>query len=122
MENERRQKRHLGLRKKIQGTKLRPRAVVYRSAKHIYVSLVSDETQPNYVITSVSSLSREFKKFASEKIKGGNCAGAREVGALLAEKAKQLNIKEAIFDRAGYRYTGRLKSLVEAARKGGLKL
>ncbi|MCM8766614.1 MAG: 50S ribosomal protein L18 [Candidatus Omnitrophica bacterium] len=120
--SEKRKKRHLRVRKKIKGSSERPRLCVFRSHKHIYASLIDDSVIPNKVITTVSSLSPEFKKLASDKsINGGNLKGAELVGKLLAEKAKSLGIEKVVFDRGGYKYTGRVKILAESARKGGLK-
>jgi len=114
--------RHLRVRKKIKGTSERPRLCVFRSNKHIYAMLIDDTYVPNKVITSVSSLSPEFKKLATDKsIHGGNVKGAEIVGQLIAEKAKSLSIEKVVFDRGGYKYTGRVKALAESARKGGLK-
>lgn len=119
---ERRKRRHLRIRKKVKGTPESPRLVVFRSIKHIYASLVDDTVVPNRVITTVSSLSPEFKKLANDKsVHGGNIKGAEIVGTLIAEKAKSLGIEKVVFDRAGYKYTGRVKALAEGARKGGLK-
>jgi large subunit ribosomal protein L18 len=119
---EKREKRHLRVRKKVMGTGERPRLCVFRSIKHIYAMLIDDTYVPNKVITSVSSLSPEFKKLAKDKsIHGGNVKGAEIVGQLIAEKAKSLSIEKVVFDRGGYKYTGRVKALAEGARKGGLK-
>jgi len=120
---EKRKKRHLRIRKKISGTEERPRLVVFRSLKHIYASLVVDDVSPCKVLTTVSSLSEEFKKLAKENsnAKGGNVEGAKIVGTLIAKKAKELGIEKVVFDRAGYKYTGRVKALADFARKGGLK-
>ncbi|MFN4227786.1 MAG: 50S ribosomal protein L18 [Candidatus Ratteibacteria bacterium] len=120
--NEKRKKRHLRVRKKVKGCPERPRLCVFRSHKHIYASLIDDSVMPNRVITTVSSLSSEFRKLASDKkIHGGNVKGAEIVGQLIAEKAKLLGIEKVVFDRGGYKYTGRIKALAESARKGGLK-
>lgn len=113
--------RHLRVRKKVRGTAERPRLVVFRSLKHIYGSIVIDDIQPNKVLFSVSSLSKEFKNNASPDQKGGNVKGAFLVGKLLAEKARAMNIEKVVFDRAGYRYSGRVKSFADGARQGGLK-
>ncbi len=119
---DKRKRRHLRVRKKVRGTSERPRLCVFRSNKHIYASLIDDTCIPNKVITTVSSLSPEFKKNVSDKnIHGGNIKGAEIVGALIAEKAKELGIEKVVFDRGGYKYTGRVKALAESARKGGLK-
>ncbi|MCX7917426.1 MAG: 50S ribosomal protein L18 [bacterium] len=119
---EKRKKRHLRVRKKVKGSSDRPRLCVYRSNKHIYASLIDDSCSPNKVITTVSSLSPEFKKNITDRsIHGGNIKGAEIVGKLIAEKAKSLGIEKVVFDRGGYKYTGRVKVLAESARKGGLK-
>jgi len=81
---------------------------------------VIDEENPNRVLTTVSSLSPEIKG-SKEGVKGYNVEGARQVGELLAKKAQEMGVGKVVFDRSGYRYTGRLKSLADAARKGGLK-
>ncbi len=117
--DERRRKRHLRVRKKIFGTKDMPRIVVFKSSKGIYASLVIDEESPNKVLMTVSSLSPDIR--GKEGVKGYNVEGARQVGELLARKALELGISKVVFDRSGYIYTGRLKSLADAARKGGLK-
>jgi len=117
--DERRRKRHLRVRKKIFGTKDMPRIVVFKSSKGIYASLVIDEESPNKVLMTVSSLSPDIR--GKEGVKGYNVEGARQVGELLARKAVELGISKVVFDRSGYIYTGRLKSLADAARKGGLK-
>ncbi|HNS32409.1 MAG TPA: 50S ribosomal protein L18 [bacterium] len=118
---ERRKKRHLSIRKKIRGTSESPRVVVFKSNKHIYASLVVDESDSARVLLTVSSLSEEVKKDTSVKIKGYNIEGAKTVGALLGSKSKEMGIEKVVFDRNGYIYAGRVKALAEAARKGGLK-
>ncbi|MCM8769363.1 MAG: 50S ribosomal protein L18 [Candidatus Omnitrophica bacterium] len=121
MRGQRRRKRHWTIKARIIGTGDRPRLVVFRSLKHIYASLVNDEPVPNQVLTTVSSLSPEFKEKKESGLTGGNKAGASLVGLLIAEKAKEIGVEKVIFDRSTYRYAGRVKSLAEGARKGGLK-
>lgn len=87
-----------------------PRLVVFRSLKHNYVQLVNPKTKK--VLTSASDL--KIKK-------GKKTEKAKQVGLIIAEKALKLNIKEAAFDRAGYKYGGRVKAITEGAREGGLK-
>ncbi|RLD18175.1 MAG: 50S ribosomal protein L18 [Caldiserica bacterium] len=112
-----RKKRHLRIRKKIIGTPAKPRLVVYRSLRHIYAILV-DDIEKKGPITSASSLSKEIR----ERIKGKKKKEiAREVGKLIAQKAISLGINEIVFDRAGYKYHGRVKEVAEGAREGGLK-
>ena len=111
---ERRQKIKYRIRKSINGTSGRPRMSVFRSNKQIYVQLVDDLNGSTLVAASSSDKSME-------KFKGNKIEQAEKVGALVAEKAKAAGIEEVVFDRNGYLYHGRVKSLAEAARKGGLK-
>jgi large subunit ribosomal protein L18 len=90
--------------------------VVFRSKKHIYAQLVYDDS--GKVTTGCSTLSTEFK---TKKIKSNDKGAAKEVGKLIALKAQKLGIKEVNFDRAGYKYHGRVAALAEGAREGGLK-
>jgi len=117
----RRKIRHLRVRKKVFGTKDRPRLVVFRSLKHIYGSIVVDDVTPNKVLFTVSSLSKEFTGQAGPEEKGGNVKGAFLVGKLVAERAKAMNIEKVVFDRGGYKYGGCVKAFAEGARQGGLK-
>jgi large subunit ribosomal protein L18 len=106
---EKRYRRHLRVRKKLAGTPARPRLVIYRSLKHIYAQLVDDVAQRT--LLSVSDGELTGKK--SEK--------SAEVGKRLAAKAKEAGITSVVFDRAGYRYHGRVKALADGAREGGLE-
>ena len=108
--SDKRFKRHLRIRNKLNGTAERPRLVVFRSLKHIYAQLV-DDTQSKTIAT-VSDLNIEQGK-KSER--------AAEVGKQIAERAKQAGITRVVFDRAGYRYHGRIKAVADGARKGGLE-
>lgn len=109
-------KRHRRIRRKIYGTKDRPRLCVFRSNKHIYSQLIDDTNEKTMLC--VSSLDGELKK----KLKAGsNKETAAEVGKLLAKKAKENKIGQVVFDRGGYLYHGRVKALAEEARKAGLK-
>jgi len=98
------------LRKKIFGTNKRPRLVVFRSQKHIYAQLVNDVS--GQVLASASTL-----KIGNE---GTNCKGAEKAGETIAKVALDKNIKKVVFDRNGFIYHGRVRSLAEAARKSGL--
>lgn len=116
----RRKRRHLRVRKKISGTPERPRLCVYKSLKHTYAQLIIDPPiGPCKVLTGASTLSPEIR----EKIKNlkGKVAKAKEVGKLIAERAKKLGITKVAFDRAGYKYHGRVKAVAEGAREGGLE-
>ena len=107
---DRRYKRHLRVRNKVSGTAERPRLVVFRSLKHIYAQLVDDTSSKT--IATVSDLNIEQGKKAER---------AAEVGKLIAERAKTAGITRVVFDRAGYRYHGRIKAVADGARKGGLE-
>ena len=105
-----RMRRHLRVRKKVQGTPERPRLVVFRSLKHIYAQLVDDTV--GRTLATVSSLKvSEGKK--SEK--------AAEVGKQVAAIAKDKGITRVVFDRGGYKYHGRVKAVADGAREGGLE-
>jgi large subunit ribosomal protein L18 len=107
---ERRFKRHLRVRNKVAGTAERPRLVVFRSLKHIYAQLVDDDARRT--LATVSDLGIEEGK------KGER---ATQVGKLIAERAKSAGISRVVFDRAGYRYHGRIKAVADGAREGGLE-
>jgi large subunit ribosomal protein L18 len=107
---ERRFKRHLRVRNKITGTAERPRLVVFRSLKHIYAQLVDDNARRT--LATVSDLGIEEGK------KGDR---ASQVGKLIAERAKSAGITRVVFDRAGYRYHGRIKAVADGARESGLE-
>ncbi len=109
---EARAKRHRRVRAKISGTPECPRLDVFRSSKHIYAQLIDDIN--GVTLASASSLSKEFEA------NGGNKAGAREVGKLIAKNATEKGIKDVVFDRGGYLYHGRVQELAEGAREGGL--
>lgn len=106
---EMRARRHLRVRKRVNGTTERPRLVVFRSLKHIYAQLVDDVTQRTLMTVTDGGL--EGKK--SEKSSG--------VGKAIAAKAREAGITKVVFDRAGYKYHGRVKAVAEAAREGGLE-
>lgn len=108
-----RARRHLRVRKKISGTQDRPRLCIYRSNSNIYVQLIDDVAQKT--LASASTLDKEVKT------KHSNKEAAKEVGALIAKRAKSLKIENVVFDRGGYIYHGIVKELAEAAREGGLK-
>ena len=103
------------IRKKVSGTAERPRMTVFRSNKQIYVQLIDDLSGK----TMLSSSSRE-KGLVDAGVNKTEQAG--KVGKAIAEKAKSAGIQSAVFDRNGYLYHGRVKTLAEAAREGGLKI
>jgi len=110
---DKRYRRHKRIRDKISGKAQRPRLCVFRSNQHIYAQLVDDEKGKTLVMISDLSIKTKTKKSNAEK--------AKEVGKIIAQKAKELKIDTVIFDRAGYKYHGQVKSLAEGAREGGLK-
>ncbi len=115
-----RKRRHLRVREKVKGTEERPRLVVYKSNKHIWAQIVVDPPiGPSRVITGASSLSPEIREQLKE-VKG-KIAKAKEVGKLIAKRAMEKGITQVAFDRAGYKYHGRVKALADGAREGGLK-
>mgnify|MGYP003525759485 FL=1 len=105
-------KRHKGVRAKISGTAECPRLNVFRSLQHIYAQLIDDVA--GVTLVSASTTEKDFANY------GGNKESAKEVGKLLAERAKEKNITDVVFDRGGYVYTGRVAALAEGAREGGL--
>ena len=114
--NQDRLKRHKRVRGKIKGSAETPRLSVYRSLTHVYAQLI-DDVKGNTLVTA-STLSKELKGSFDGKDKK---AQAFAVGELLAKKAKEKGITEVVFDRGGYLYTGRVASLADGARKGGLE-
>lgn len=112
--NEAREKRIKRIRKKIFGTEERPRLRVFKSAKHIYAQLINDVT--GNTVLSMSTLNKQMIA-SPEK---GKKAQAHHVGLLLAQQAKEKGIDKVVFDRGGYLYHGRVSSLSEGAREGGL--
>jgi len=112
---ERRTRIRMRIRKKISGTAEMPRIAVYRSNKQIYVQVVDDLNK----VTILSASSKE--KEVAEKTGIKKTEQAQLVGKLLATKCKEKGIENVVFDRSGYKYHGRVKSLADAAREGGLK-
>ena len=108
-----RERRHIRVRTKISGTAERPRLCVYRSNTNLYVQIIDDVA--GKTLAQASTLDKEVKT------KHSNCEAAKEVGALIAKRAIEKNIKTVVFDRSGYIYHGVVKSLAEAAREGGLE-
>jgi len=112
-----RMRRRMRIRKKISGTEARPRLSVFRSNRHIVAQLIDDER--GVTLAAASSFSKDLRD-AIKGIEGGKTAVAREVGKLIAVKAKEKGIEKVVFDRGGYLYHGRVKALADGAREGGL--
>ena len=108
-----RTRRHIRVRRKISGTAERPRLCVYRSNTNIYAQVIDDVAGKTLV--SASTLDKEVKT------KEANKEAAKEVGSLIAKRAKAAKISNVVFDRGGYIYHGVVKELAEAAREGGLE-
>ena len=105
---------HKRIRQRLSGTAERPRLAVFRSVKHIYVQVIDDHKGTTLVAASSNEKAGAVKS-------GGNVAGAKEIGKLIADRAKAAGITRVVFDRGGYLYHGRVKALAEAARAGGLE-
>ena len=103
------------IRKKLSGTAECPRLAIFRSNKQVYVQVVDDNSGK----TLVSASSKEKSIAEKENLKKVDQAAM--VGKLIAEKCKESGISQVVFDRGGYKYHGRVKSLADAAREGGLK-
>jgi len=114
--NKARLRRHLRVRKKINGTAERPRLSVFRSSKHIYAQLIDDEK--GITLASASTLDKELRDKVGN---GGTVEAARQVGELIARRAKEKGVAKVVFDRGGYLYHGRIQALADAAREGGLE-
>jgi large subunit ribosomal protein L18 len=111
-----RKRLHERIRKKIRGSSERPRLAVHRSQAHIYAQVIDDDA--GRTLAAASSRDKDVRG----KLKGGgNVAAAKEVGGLVASRAKQKGIELVVFDRGGFQYHGRIKALADAAREAGLK-
>ena len=110
-----RSRRHTRLRKKIVGTELRPRLVVTRSARHVFVQVVDDAA--GRTLASASTMEADLRAFDGDKT-----AKAKKVGELIADRAKKAGVSAVVFDRGGNRFAGRVAAIAEGAREGGLDL
>ncbi len=110
----RRLRRKKGIRKDLLGGPERPRLTVFRSSKHIYAQVIDD--LKGHTLAAACSTEKD-----SQGASGGNIAAAATVGTRLAERAAKAGIKKVVFDRNGFRFHGRVKSLADAAREGGLE-
>ena len=110
-----RARRHNRLRKRVVGSSERPRLVVTRSARHVFVQVVDDSK--GHTVASASTLEADLRTFDGDKT-----AKARKVGELVAERAKSAGIEDVVFDRGGSKYAGRVAAVAEGAREGGLNL
>ena len=109
-----RERLHLRIRKHVAGSTQRPRLAVFRSQSHIYAQVIDDGS--GKTLCHASSVDEDFKAKS-----GANLAAAKEVGTLIASRAKARGVEAVVFDRGGFQYHGRIKALADAAREGGLK-
>lgn len=108
--------RHARVRKKVSGTAERPRLCVYRSTNHIYAQIIDDVK--GHTLCEASTLNKDI---AAEAAKVTKTEASKLVGAAVAKKALELGIKQVVFDRGGYLYTGRVQALADGAREAGLE-
>ncbi|GAA1770105.1 50S ribosomal protein L18 [Nostocoides vanveenii] len=108
-------RRHDRVRKHVSGTSARPRLVVTRSARHVFVQVVDDTV--GKTLASASTMEANLRSFEGDK-----SAKARSVGKLLAERAKAAGVEAVVFDRGGNKYHGRVAAIADGAREGGLEL
>jgi len=106
--------RHQRIRKKVHGTIERPRLAVHKTHKYFYAQIIDDSASKT--LTAVSALEPQIR----ENLPSNKTEMAKELGILIAERAKILNINSVVFDRGGFKYHGRIKAFAENARKGGL--
>src|SRR5687767_9202097 len=118
---ETRKKRHMSLRKRIEGSPGRPRLVVFRSAKHIYAQVIDDLSSKTLVAASDLAPKKKEKKEAAGSFDGKKSDRAKQVGTLLAKKCLDKGIDKVVFDRAGYKYHGRISAVAAGAREAGLQ-
>ena len=110
-----RSRRHLRVRKRVSGTAARPRLVVNRSSRHVFVQVVDDVV--GKTLASASTMEADLRGFEGDKT-----AKARKVGELVAERAKAAGVESVVFDRGGNRYHGRVAAIADGAREAGLAL
>ncbi|CAG7614398.1 50S ribosomal protein L18 [Leucobacter soli] len=108
-------RRHARLRKKIVGTETRPRLVVTRSSRHVFVQVIDDAK--GHTVASASTMEADLRAFEGDKT-----AKAHRVGELVAERAKSAGVEAVVFDRGGSKYAGRVAAIADGAREGGLTL
>jgi large subunit ribosomal protein L18 len=111
---EARHKRHARIRLRVEGSAPRPRLAVFRSLNHIYAQVIDDGS--GKTLAAASTVEKELKGTKQTKTDE-----AKTVGRLVAERAKAAGVERVVFDRAGFRYHGRIRSLADAAREAGLE-
>ena len=110
-----RSRRHLRIRKRVTGSAQRPRLVVSRSSRHVFVQIVDDTV--GRTIASASTMEKDLRAFDGDKT-----AKAKRVGELVAERAQEAGVSDVVFDRGGSKYHGRIAAIADGAREKGLRL
>ena len=117
--DDRRVRIQLRQRKRISGSKERPRLSVFRSVTHIYAQVIDDLS--GQTLVSASSIDPALKGTFAKDVRGGNLKGAEAIGKAIAERSIEKGIKRVVFDRGGFLYHGRIRAVADAARKAGLE-
>jgi len=117
--DDRRVRIQLRQRKRISGTKERPRLSVFRSVTHIYAQVIDDLS--GQTLVSASTVEPSLKGALEKAARGGNVKGAEAIGKAIAERSIEKGIKRVVFDRSGFLYHGRVRAVADAARKAGLE-
>jgi len=117
--DDRRERIHLRQRKRIMGTKERPRLSVFRSVSHLYAQVIDDLS--GQTLVAASSVEPTLKAGFAKDVRGGNIKGAQAIGKAIAERSIEKGIKRVVFDRGGFLYHGRIRAVADAARKAGLE-
>ena len=117
--DDRRVRIQLRQRKRISGTKARPRLSVFRSVTHIYAQVIDDLSGETLV--SASTVEPSLKGTGDKAVRGGNIKGAEAIGKAIAERSIEKGITRVVFDRSGFLYHGRIRAVADAARKAGLE-
>ena len=110
-----RRRRHMRVRRKVSGTAVRPRLNVFRSLKNISAQVIDD--QAGHTLVSASTMEADLQEILADKLK---VEQAKEIGKLVAARAKAAGIERVVFDRGGYRYHGRVKAVADGSREAGL--
>jgi large subunit ribosomal protein L18 len=113
---EARYRRQRRVRRRVRGTDRVPRLSVFRSGRHTYVQVITDET--GHTLAALSTRSGQF----GGEVKAGTVAGAKLLGRLIAERVRDQGVARVVFDRNGFLYHGRVRAVAEGAREGGLEL
>ena len=117
--DDRRRRIQVRQRKRIAGSKERPRLSVFRSVTHIYAQVIDDLS--GQTLVSASSIDAGLKSAFPKGVRGGNVKGAEAIGKAIAERSIEKGIKRVVFDRSGFLYHGRIRAVADAARKAGLE-